>query len=150
MFSVGMNFYDFFIFLVRFTFANLVQLYHLTSSIVSVNFLVGSQRARNIAFNLEFVRDMALKMKSVGVEVIHGSTVDFTKMLKDATNLEFCSLLGRTYALIHDQCKVNYDMTQGGLMLFDFFESAGSRICTPDDLVSFINFTFTKLSLNAA
>lgn len=149
VFSVGMNFCDFFIFMVRFTFANLVQLHHLARSNESIN-LISSQRAQNIIFNLESVRNIALKMKSVGVEANHGFMIDFKQMLEDATSLELCKLLGRTYGMIHEQCKVSYDMKQGGdLTLLDFFESAGSRVCTPEDLVSFINYACTKLSVTA-
>lgn len=158
VFSVGMNFCDFFIFMVRFTFANLVQLHHLVRSNESIN-LISSQRAQNIIFNLESVRNIALKMKSVGVEANHGFMIDFKKMLEDATSLELCKLLGRTYGMIHEQCKVSYDMKQckvsydmkqgGDSTLLDFFESAGSRVCTPEDLVSFINYACTKLSVTA-
>lgn len=144
-----MNFYDFFIFMVRITCANLVQLHHLAKSNEPTD-LISSQRAQNIIFNLKSIQTVALKMKTVGVEAYRGFMIDCRKMLEEATTLELCNLFERTYGMIHQQQKVSYNMKPGDdLTLFDFFKSAGGCVCTPEDLVNFINTTFGTLSLTA-
>lgn len=145
--NTGMNFSDFFIFLVRISFANLVQLYRLSSSSESTNWK-SSHRAQNIMFNLESVRNIALKMKSAGVEANHDSGINCRRLLVDSTFLELCKSLGRSYGMIHEQCNVSCSWEHGDdVKLLEFFESTSSQVCTPEDLSSVIEQVCTKFSL---
>lgn len=142
-----MNFSDFFMFLVRISFANLVQLYHLSSSSESTNWK-SSHRAQNIMFNLGSVRNIALKMKSAGVEPNHDSGINCRRLLGDWTFLELCKSLGSAYGMIHEQCNVSCSSKHGDdVNLLDFFESACSQVCTPEDLASLIDDVYTRFSL---
>lgn len=144
---IGMNFQDFFIFIVRFSFANLVLLYLLARDNDNLVGLL-SQRARHIFFNLESARDTALKMNSTGLAQIGGISIDFNRNLGDSAFLELCMALGRTYQLLHEPCNIS-DITESlvdDLVEFDFVDPSASHISTPEDLVSFINCAFMKLS----
>ncbi|WOG95341.1 hypothetical protein DCAR_0414656 [Daucus carota subsp. sativus] len=145
--NTGMNFCDFFIFLVRISFANLVQLLNLSSSSESTNWK-SSYRAQNIMFNLESVRDIALKMKFAGVEANYDFGIGFRTLLDDFIFLELCKSLGSTYEMIHEQGKVSYNLEQGGDVKFlKFFESASSQTCSPEDLASLIDDVCAKISV---
>ncbi|XP_074350034.1 arginine-specific demethylase JMJ20 isoform X2 [Apium graveolens] len=145
--NTGMNFSDFLMFLVRISFANIVQLYHLSSSSESTNWK-SSRRAQNIMLNLGSVRNIALKMKSAGVEVNHDSGINFRRLLGDSTFLELCQSLGSSYGRIHEQCNVSFSWKHGDdVKLLEFFESSTSQVCTPEDLASIIDDVCTKFSL---
>lgn len=145
--NTGMNFSDFFIFLVRISFANLVQLYYLSSSSESTNWKL-SDGAQNIIFNLKSVRNIALKMKSAGVEANHDSGITCRRLLGDSTFLELCKSLDSAYGRIHEQCNVSCSSKHGDdVKLLEFFESSTSQVCTPKDLASLIDDVCTKFSL---
>lgn len=142
-----MNFCDFFMFLVRITFANIVQLYHLSSSSESTNWKL-SHIAQNIMFNLESGRNIALQMKSAGVEANYDLGINCKKLLGDSTFLELCQSLGSACGMIHEQCKVSYNLKVGDDMkLLEFFESASSQVCSPEVLASVIDDVCTKYSI---
>ncbi|XP_057459751.1 arginine-specific demethylase JMJ20 isoform X2 [Actinidia eriantha] len=144
--NTGMNFEDFFIFIVRFSFANLVLLYLLERDYKNSNWS-SSQRARHIAFNLESARHTVLKMNSIGLAG-NGISVDFKENLEDPAFLELCTVLERTYQMLHEPCKLN-DITEtlvNDLVDFDLIESSASHVGTPDDLVRLIDYAFAKLS----
>ncbi|KAG5536941.1 hypothetical protein RHGRI_024390 [Rhododendron griersonianum] len=145
--NTGMNFQDFFVFIVRFSFANLVLLYRLVRD--NENFVgLSSQRARHIYFNLESARDAALKMNSIGLAQNGGIPIDFNRNLGDSAFLELCMALGRTYQLLHEPCNIS-EITKAlvdDLVEFEFVDPSASHISTPEDLVSLIDYAFTKLS----
>lgn len=142
-----MNFQDFFIFIVHFSFANLVLLYLLVrDNEISVG--LSSQRARHIFFNLESARDIALKMHSTVLTQDGGISIDFNRNLGDSAFLELCMALGRTYQLLFEPCEIS-DITEAlveDFVKFDFVGPSGSHISTAEDLVSMIDYAFTKLS----
>lgn len=144
---IGMNFQDFFIFIVRFSFANLVLLYLLVrDNEISVG--LSSQRARHIFFNLDSARDIALKMHSTVLTQDGGISIGFNRNLGDSAFLELCMALGRTYQLLHKPCEIS-DITEAlveDFVKFDFVGPSGSHISTAEDLVSVIGYAFTKLS----
>ncbi|XP_059657918.1 arginine-specific demethylase JMJ20 [Cornus florida] len=145
--NTGMNFCDFFIFIVRFSFANLVQLCLLVRDYES-SICSSSPRARHVVFNLESARKIALKMKSTCLVGNHGISIDFMSSLEDPAFLELCRVLGRTYDMLHEQCGLSSDVTEAivdDLVDLGLIDSSGSHVCTPEDLVSLIDCALTKL-----
>ncbi|TVU34050.1 hypothetical protein EJB05_15875 [Eragrostis curvula] len=57
--NTGMNFYDFFIFIVRFTLANAIELYHIRQL---EDVAIPAEIAHHFVFNLTSIRNVALKM----------------------------------------------------------------------------------------
>nr|GEV55461.1 JmjC domain-containing protein 4 [Tanacetum cinerariifolium] len=106
--NTGMNFYDFFNFMVRFSFANIVQLCHPARSSVFDEWC-SSSKAQHLIFNLESAKDIALKMKNTCLSENHNISVDFRSVLEEPAFLELCLQLERTYAFIHDQCALIND-----------------------------------------
>ncbi|KAK2993204.1 hypothetical protein RJ640_005172 [Escallonia rubra] len=144
--NTGMNFYDFLVFVVRFSFSNIAQLYHLATTNLHMSWR-SSQMARQIIFNLESSRDIALKMKSTGA-ADNQSAIDFKTTLEDSTFMELCLHFGRTYLMINEQCEVNLDRKQAlevDLLDLGLPETSSSYVCTPQDLVHFIDYACAKL-----
>ncbi|CAK9138584.1 unnamed protein product [Ilex paraguariensis] len=144
--NTGMNFCDFFVFMVHFSFANLVQFSHLAKN--DKNFIWTSiQIARHVVFNLESLRNIALKMKSRSLVENWSNSIDFRKTLEDHTFMGLCQVLGRTYGMIHEQCEVSYDIKPALVddLDLEFIETSGLHVYSPEDLVKFIDSAFTKL-----
>lgn len=142
--NTGMNFYDFFIFIARFSFANLVQLYNLFRD--HENLTWGSLPiTRHLALNLESAWKIAAKMRSVeGTAGKHG--LDFRETLDDPNFLKLCTILGKTYTAIHKQC--TYDTKNAlvdDLRDLDFVKDSASQLCGPEDLLKFIDSAVTRL-----
>uniref|UniRef100_A0A804QMT6 JmjC domain-containing protein n=1 Tax=Zea mays TaxID=4577 RepID=A0A804QMT6_MAIZE len=57
--NTGMNFYDFFVFIVRFALANVVELYHLQQPEVAT---LSTETAHHLVYNLMSIRNVASKM----------------------------------------------------------------------------------------
>lgn len=55
----GMNFYDFFVFIVRFALANVIELYHLQQPEVAT---LSTETAHHLVYNLTSIRNVALIM----------------------------------------------------------------------------------------
>ncbi|KAL7222807.1 hypothetical protein ACSBR1_024497 [Camellia fascicularis] len=145
--NTGMNFHDFFIFIARFSFANLVLLYLLVREYEN-SIRSSSQRACHIVFNLKSARNIALKMKSIDLSGNSGISTNFKENIEDSTFRELCAVLGRTYRILPESCKLN-DITEAlsdDLMDIDLIESSASHVCTPEDLVILIDYAFTKFS----
>ncbi|KAK9278901.1 hypothetical protein L1049_028482 [Liquidambar formosana] len=146
--NTGMNFYDFFIFIARFSFANLVQLDYLlgnNENPIRSTFPI----ARHLALNLISTQKIALKMRSVECLQAgnHGSLLDFRDTLDDPKFLELCMVLCRTYGLIHKHWECTYDKnaSMDDLRDLDFIKKFDSLECTPEDLVRFIDYAVTRL-----
>ncbi|XP_071731705.1 arginine-specific demethylase JMJ20 isoform X2 [Rutidosis leptorrhynchoides] len=145
--NTGMNFYDFFNFIVRFSFANIVQLCHLINS-SAIGKYRSLSKANNLIFNLESAKDIAIKMKLTCLSENHNISLDFKSILEEPTFLKLCSQLERTYASIHDQHEPILE-TKKDLMdeLVDtgLFKLFSSVICNPENLVSLIDDTLLIL-----
>ncbi|XAR50213.1 hypothetical protein NMG60_11004479 [Bertholletia excelsa] len=146
--NTGMNFHDFFTFMVHFSFANLVQLYLLLKQHGN-SISTSSKRALHIVFNLESARNTVLKMKCIGFKGAQGVSIDLKKCLEDSSFLELCGDLQRTYQTLYKPCKLK-DMTEIvgdnlNLVDFDLIESSDHSVCTPEDLVNLIDHAFSKL-----
>ncbi|CAD6231255.1 unnamed protein product [Miscanthus lutarioriparius] len=57
--NTGMNFYDFFVFIVRFALANVIELYHLQQPEVAT---LSTETAHHLVYNLTSIRSVASKM----------------------------------------------------------------------------------------
>ncbi|KAK4394792.1 2-oxoglutarate and iron-dependent oxygenase JMJD4 [Sesamum angolense] len=91
--NAGMDFRDFFVFMIRFAVANLLLLYQLTSDKRNINWN-SSEIARHLLFNLKSIQCIALKMKSVAAWENRG--INLMETIVDHSFVEFCNVLGRT------------------------------------------------------
>ncbi|CAN4086007.1 unnamed protein product [Withania somnifera] len=140
--NTGMNFFDFFIFIVRFAFANVVLL-HVLASVKNETSRKPSETMQLIYFNLESIRSVAVKMKPINAGDRQGVLLDLRKNLEDHSFIELCAAVGKTYELIHDQSEVTQALSQcKDLMFCDFIRS---QVQSSKDLVTFIDGAFTKL-----
>nr|XP_019068123.1 anti-PCD protein-like isoform X2 [Solanum lycopersicum] len=134
--NTGMNFYDFFIFIVRFAFANVVLL-HTLAHVKNETSRKPSKALQHIYFNLESIRNVAVKMKPINTGVRQGVLLDLRKNLEDHSFIELCAAVRKTYELIHDQ-----DETTP--ILLQCTNSVRSQVQSSEDLVAFINDALTK------
>ncbi|KAG8378810.1 hypothetical protein BUALT_Bualt07G0023600 [Buddleja alternifolia] len=143
--NAGMDFSDFFIFIIRFALANLVLLYQLTNSQRNINWS-SSQMAQLLLFNLKRIQSITVKMKSEDAWVNHRSEmISLRETVEDQSFVEFCDALGRTYSkMIYGNSETNFNLNQT-LLEFKFLDLFGSRICNPDELVTFIASAFKLL-----
>lgn len=146
--NTGMNFCDFFIFIACFSFANLVQLYHLHRVNENPSWCL-FPKAKHLALNLLSAQKIVLKMKTVdALAGDHALLLDLRKMMDDSKFLELCSGLDGTYRGIHEEQQQNYDKEtlMDGLGDLDFIVKSCSQIYAPEDLVSFIDSAVKKVS----
>ncbi|KAF3642436.1 hypothetical protein T459_33420 [Capsicum annuum] len=138
--NTGMNFYDFFIFIVRFTFANVVLLHTLSHGKKETS-QEPSESMQHIHFNLEAIRSIAVKMKPINAGDRRGVLHDLRKNLEDHSFIELCAAVGKTYALMHDQD----EMTPALLQCTDslFTSLVRSQVQSSEDLVAFIDDALT-------
>lgn len=143
-----MNFWDFFTFIACFSFANLVQLYHLRRVYDNPSWCL-FPRAQNLALNVVSAQKIVLKIKTVdALAGNHALLLDLRKIMGDSKFLELCAGLDRTCRAIHKEQKPNYDMKRtvmddlGDLI---FIVESCSQVYAPGDLVSFIDDALRKL-----
>ncbi|KAH6770616.1 2-oxoglutarate and oxygenase superfamily protein [Perilla frutescens var. hirtella] len=141
--NAGMDFRDFFIFMIRFALANFVLLYQLTSS-KAIN-CSSFEMAQLLLFNLKNIKCITLKMKSEAAWQNCGIVViDLVETIEDQSFMEFCNTLGRTYSKIYNLSDINFNHSQPLLeheqisVLYPF----GSHICNPDNLITFLDYVF--------
>ncbi|MBA0773780.1 hypothetical protein Gotri_009033 [Gossypium trilobum] len=143
--NTGMNFNDFFIFISRFSLANVVELYYLRGELNSENTIWHcSAIIKHFALNLSSIRKTALKMKSEGVKGNLG-IINLLETLSDPKFLKLCTGLGRIYSVIHEE--ENWSCTMKKALMADFAKY-GSQVCSPEDLITFIDYAVSKLSSN--
>lgn len=138
--NTGMNFYDFFIFIVRFAFANVVLLHTLAHGKNDTS-RQPSEMMQHIYFNLKSIRNIAVKMKPINAGERQGVLLDLRKNLEDHSFIELCAAVGKTYELIHDQSEVTL-LQYTNLMLTSFVRR---QVQSSEDLVAFIDDALTKL-----
>lgn len=134
--NTGMNFYDFFIFIVRFAFANVVLL-HTLAHVKNETSRKPSKALQHIYFNLESIRNVAVKMKPINTGDRQGVLLDLRKNLEDHSFIELCAAVRKTYELIHDQDETTPTLLQ-------CTSSVRSQVQSSEDLVAFINDALTK------
>lgn len=143
-----MNFYDFFIFLARICFANLVQVCHQLRDAENLVWSLPS-KIRHLTLNLASIRKVALEMKSMeGLTRNHGLHLDFRETLDDPEFFELCMAWEKTYGTIYNQRKCDYDSEKSltcDIRDLDIIRTLASQVSTPEDLVIFIDNIITKL-----
>ncbi|KAE8709636.1 cell division cycle protein 48-like protein [Hibiscus syriacus] len=140
-----MNFNDFFIFISRFSLANAVELYYLHGESNSESSIWHcSATVKHFALNLASIRKIALKMKSEGVEGNLG-IINLWETLSDPKFLKLCTGLGRIYSAVPEE--EDWSCTEKKVLMADF-EKYGFQVCSPEDLVTFIDDAVSKLSSN--
>ncbi|KAK9066466.1 hypothetical protein SSX86_013788 [Deinandra increscens subsp. villosa] len=145
--NTGMNFYDLFNFIVRFSFANIVQLCYLAKSSVSAKWCA-SPITQNLIFNLESAKDIAEKMKFRCVSENYNISLDIRSVLEEHAFLELCFQLERTYAFIHDKHEPIGDKKTfliDDLLDMGLCKLLSTVVCNPDDLVNLIDDTLQNL-----
>ncbi|KAJ6811101.1 jmjC domain-containing protein 4 isoform X1 [Iris pallida] len=147
--NTGMNYYTFFIFLTRFSLANLMLLKNLRNGNDGFR---SPSKAQHLITNLVSTRKVASRMRSAeafagknqrsccSVEDL-GASSDIRKFLEDPNLLELCMAVSKAYDTINEgEGEVGEDgSTAAGLRDVGFIESCGSRISTPEDLVRMID-----------
>lgn len=143
-FLIGMDFRDFFIFMIRFALANFVLLYQLTSRKGFIN-TSSSEMAQLLLFNLKNIKCVTLKMKSEAAwQNCSIVVIDLVQTIKDQSFMEFFNTLGRTFSMMCNLGDINFNQSCPPLeyeqisVLYPF----GSRICNPDNLVTFLDYAF--------
>lgn len=137
-----MNFYDFFIFIVRFAFANVAVLHKLGHGKKEPS-RKSSEMIQHIYFNLESIRSIAVKMKNIDAGNRQGVLLDLRKNLEDHSFIELCAAVGKTYELIHEQSEVTQALSQCKDLTFSSL--IRSQVQSSEDLVTFIDDALTKL-----
>ncbi|KAK6924811.1 Cupin-like domain 8 [Dillenia turbinata] len=144
--NTGMNFYDFFIFMVHFSLANVVLLDYLARN--CGNPLDSSSlTVPHLVLNLKSIREIALRMKSVVVPPRSCAvSLDIFQIMEDSAFLALCKVLARTYDAIHKEQKQSYDIRVNDFLGLDCLKGSSSELHTPENLVNFIDSTFSRLS----
>lgn len=142
--NTGMNFYDFFNFTVRFSFANIVQLFHLAKNSAFGKWCT-SNKARHLIFNLESAKDIAIKMKQTRLSENHNISLDFKSILEEPAFLQLCFQLEKTYASIHEQHHMIDDMKIDKLVNTSRSKLFSTVVSNPENLVNLIDDTLQNL-----
>ncbi|KAI4336191.1 hypothetical protein L6164_014747 [Bauhinia variegata] len=150
--NTGMNFYDFFTFLMYFALANLVLLCELRGR-HEISTASSSTVAHHLALNLGYIRKITLEMKHMHVlEENHGCILDMIRTLEEPRFSKLYMSLGRTYGMIHEHLHLSSDLGEAlgdDFMVLDVLKPyASSQICTPEDLIKFMDNIFAELGNN--
>lgn len=141
---VGMDFRDFFIFLIRFALANFVMLYQITSYKGFIN-CSPSEASRFFLFNLKNIKCINLKMKpEAGWKNFGIAGINLAETIEDQSFMDFCCSLGRTYNMMYNLSGIDFSKIR---TLLDYEQTNvlypyGSHICNPGDLISFLDHAF--------
>lgn len=147
--NTGMNFCDFFSFLIIMAFANLVSLYLLLGK-PKVSSLDPHPQARHAIINLLSIRRVASRLKLACSTEHHGISMDFGKILKDPVFLNLCTCIQTTYQNLYGPFGSTHKTLNASLAELedsDFFEALGSVMSTPGDLVSLVDRALAKIKV---
>ncbi|XP_042501675.1 2-oxoglutarate and iron-dependent oxygenase JMJD4 [Macadamia integrifolia] len=147
--NTGMNYSDFFIFIVRLSFANLIQLYHLIRCYQ--NCADGlSARVQYLVSNIVSMRKVSVEMESIGGFRGHIATsLDLKEVLEEPEFLDLCRALHRTYEIIDNQVERSPETNEPfrvDLEDLDFFEASNTKVSTPRDLIRGLDYAFMKFN----
>ncbi|KAL8154216.1 hypothetical protein V2J09_011976 [Rumex salicifolius] len=149
--NTGMNFNDFFTFLVRMSLANFVQLNLLHSVQPSKDFALSTRSwCQHIVFNLISVRRIASKMDRAFSAQNYGICLDFKGLVEDHAFQEFLKETISTHQKLHQQSSSTYHEIQSALLnrmeAIGITEAFDDHIRTPESLVRIIDSTISKFS----
>lgn len=136
-----MNLLDFFTFITRMTFANLVQLSNHHGGCED-NSPTSCPSAHHSILNLISIRRVALKMNSTCLVEYGGSSSNVQHILEDPAFLELCSALRRTYEKLHEGCHHENDDGKSLVNVPEHLNSAdivGYTISNSGNLINFIS-----------
>ncbi|XP_057804465.1 arginine-specific demethylase JMJ20 [Salvia miltiorrhiza] len=142
--NAGMDFRDFFIFLFRFSLANFLLLYQITSSKGFLHWC-SSEAARFLLFNLKSIKCITLQMKSeAGWQNCGFAAIDLVETIEDPAFMDFYNTLGIAYSMMYNFSEIDFSESRNILeheqisVLYPF----GSHICNPDNLITFLGNAF--------
>ncbi|CAO2826404.1 unnamed protein product [Amaranthus hypochondriacus] len=139
--NTGMNFYDFFSFVVRMSFANLLHLCDPPGS-CKTDLPVSCSWADHTVWNLIYIRRVALRMESTSLTENRGVLFDIQKIWKDPFFVELFSALNRTYENLYGQSGLNCldkDAQNNVINHRDLINGVGSVVSSPRSLISLID-----------
>lgn len=139
--NTGMNFFDFFTFIVRMTFANLLHLCNLPEGCKSDSVPL-CPCAEHAVLNLKSIRRIASRMESTSLTEDRGVLLDIQQIWRDPSFVQLYFALNRTFAKLHGQCSHNYDgreALQDGIKHHDFLNAAESVVSNSRSLISLID-----------
>lgn len=142
-----MNFNDFLIFLARLSLANFIQLHYLARKNGNHTWNL-SPIAQHLTFNLASIQKIALNIKSVeDLTGSHGFHLDFRETLKDPEFFKLCTILGKTYGMVHMQQNWNSATKNAcidDMRDLDVIGTCSSQVCSPEDLIKFIELAVAE------
>ncbi|KAL6583773.1 hypothetical protein OROMI_003062 [Orobanche minor] len=147
--NAGMDFRDFFILVIRFAVASLILLYQLSVNIRNIE-CSKSQMVRLLLFNLKNIKCISLEMKSESAWQNRGiAMINLVETIEDESFIDFCNALARNYCMACNHSEIisypnQFLLEHEEISLFDLFKS---RICNPDDLVSFLDCALKLLGI---
>ncbi|KAK9669476.1 hypothetical protein RND81_13G133100 [Saponaria officinalis] len=145
--NTGMNFHDFFTFITRMSFANLVQLSNIAQC-SKIDSETTCPCVQHIVLNLSYVRKVALKMNSTILAEDGGMLLDIRKSLEDPAFLELYSAMSRTYKKLHEQCRHHSeDRKASKTSIHDLIDMVVSRVSNSKDLISLIDCILRQYDL---
>ncbi|KAI3892941.1 hypothetical protein MKX03_037505 [Papaver bracteatum] len=141
--NTGMNFSDFFIFIIRFSLANLFQLCSLVNDrkIKVHDPFMAQHTLSNLASIKQVVSDMESFLQNLGF------CLDVKEVLKKPDFMKLCIAMGVTYRRLRDgQWKHNFDNMEVdcGDFLHSIDDSCG-KVYSPNDLIKLTNHVATDL-----
>ncbi|KAL6608095.1 hypothetical protein ACP70R_041158 [Stipagrostis hirtigluma subsp. patula] len=157
--NTGMNFYDFFIFIVRFALANVIELYHIQNS-EDVTF--STETTHHFVYNLESIRNVASMMRTAEAfssenvcqisEDNRSAFSDVKRILEEESFRRLLMSLSKAYGLINrgqrTYPKTRVSNQEGCLSascltsdcnVVDHITSLICKVCGPEDLVRLID-----------
>lgn len=143
-----MNFYDFFLFITRFAFTNLILLHHLHEEEEDPTGMPLSLIVSQLAFNLVSILKVALSMESSEGLLCNPDIVHSAEMSLDPKFLELCSTLGKTYEITHGSEIQSCGTWKEKLGDLDIMKIL-SEIRTPRDLVNCMDGAVKELGSSA-
>ncbi|XP_021733579.1 jmjC domain-containing protein 4-like [Chenopodium quinoa] len=139
--NTGMNFIDFFTFIVRMSIANLL---HLSNHAEGCNndYTALFSWAEHTISNLMSIRRVASRMESTCLTEDKPALLDIQKIWRDPSFVQLYSALSRTFEKLHGQCSHKYegeDALQNEIKHHDFIIATGSVVSNSRSLISLID-----------
>ncbi|GER38493.1 JmjC domain-containing protein [Striga asiatica] len=149
----GIDFRDFFILLIRFALANFLLFYHMSTNEKNVVWWSSSQMAQLLVINLKNIKLVTLRMKSESAWQNRGiASINIDETLKDQSFIEFCNALAVTYLKTCNHSEVNFSPSHfflGHEQLNLRPNLFCTRICNPDELLSFLDRALELVGIEA-
>ncbi|PIA61786.1 hypothetical protein AQUCO_00200050v1 [Aquilegia coerulea] len=148
--NTGMNFSDFFSFMIRVAFANMIQLY-LNVKNNEEHMRGSSPRTQPLVLNLLSIKKVCLSMKLVDAEN-RSSLLDVREVLKDPLFLELCRDMEINYQMIHDweKCSDTSEHSRINIDNLEFVDSNLFNMSCSEHLIRIIDYVFSHLAVDSS